>query len=108
MFCSKLKSKLLSFQEFDINTSDAWEEDENDAIRVARDKKVVKAEEPRIRTISGGEVRSGFDVEVEFSSDRKKLPEQLFVAKKEEKDHKTSRPSPLSLLSMYNRMQVNL
>lgn len=50
--------------------------------------------ESRVRTISGGEVRSSITPSV-TSTESKKLPEQLI--KKEE--HRTSRPSPLSLLS---------
>ena len=50
--------------------------------------------ESRVRTVSGGEVRSSIPPSG-MSTEPKKLPEQLM--KKEE--HKTSRPSPLSLLS---------
>ena len=75
--------------------SDAWEEDENDAIRIDQEN---DDECSRVHTISGGDVRSALDVEVEFSSDRKRLPEQLTAVKKDDRDQKSSRPSPLNLL----------
>ena len=90
----KVKPKPLSFQEFNSKTSDAWGEDDDDVIRVDPEEKKNTRTESRVRTISGGEVRSSIAPSV-TSTEPKKLPEQLI--KKEE--HKTSRPSPLSLLS---------
>lgn len=57
------------------------------------EEKKKAASQPRDRTISGGDVRANSASNV--ATETKKLPEQL--VKKEE--HKTSRPSPLSLLS---------
>ena len=57
------------------------------------EEKKKAASQPRDRTISGGDVRANIASNV--ATETKKLPEQL--VKKEE--HKTSRPSPLSLLS---------
>lgn len=90
----KVKPKPLSFQEFNSTTSDAWGEDDDDVIRVDPEEKKNFRTESRVRTISGGELRSSIPPSV-TSTEPKKLPEQLM--KKEE--HKTSRPSPLSLLS---------
>ena len=90
----KVKPKPLSFQEFNSKTSDAWGEDDDDVIRVDPEEKRNFRTESRVRTVSGGEVRSSIPPSV-TSTEPKKLPEQLM--KKEE--HKTSRPSPLSLLS---------
>lgn len=90
----KVKPKPLSFQEFNSKTSDAWAEDDDDVIRVDPEEKKNFRTESRVRTISGGEVRGSIPPSV-TSTEPKKLPEQLI--KKEE--HKTSRPSPLSLLS---------
>ena len=90
----KAKSKLLSFQEFNNETSDAWGEDDDDVIRVDPAEKRIVAPPTRIRTISGSDIRES--IPTNAASELKKLPEQLL--KKEE--HKTSRPSPLSLLSM--------
>ena len=89
----KVKPKPLSFQEFNNKTSDAWGEDDDDVIKVDPEEKKNTASQPRVRTISGGEVRASIATNV--GTETKKLPEQL--VKKEE--HKTSRPSPLSLLS---------
>ena len=89
----KVKPKPLSFQEFDNTTSDAWGEDDDDVIKVDPEEKRNKASQPRVRTISGGDVRAS--IPTNAGTEPKKLPEQLM--KKEE--HKTSRPSPLSLLS---------
>ena len=89
----KAKSKLLSFQEFNNETSDAWGEDDDDVIRVDPAGKKILAPPTRVRTVSGSEVRES--IPMNAASELKKLPEQLL--KKEE--HKTSRPSPLSLLS---------
>lgn len=89
----KVKPKPLSFQEFNSKTSDAWGEDDDDVIRVDPEEKKNFRTESRVRTISGGEVRSS--ITPSAVTEPKKLPEQLM--KKEE--HKTSRPSPLSLLS---------
>ena len=97
LICSvhgKVKPKPLSFQEFDNKTSDAWGEDDDDAIRVDPEEKKNSRTESRVRTISGGDVRASIPSNVK-STEPRKLPEQL--TKKEE--HKTSRPSPLSLLS---------
>ena len=52
----------------------------------------------RVRTISGGDVRESIPANV--AKETKKLPEQL--VKREE--NKTSRPSPLSLLSKKHRL----
>lgn len=90
----KVKPKPLSFQEFNSKTSDAWGEDDDDVIRVDPEEKKNFQTESRVRTVSGGEVRSSIPPSV-TSTEPKKLSEQL--VKKEE--HKTSRPSPLSLLS---------
>lgn len=90
----KVKPKPLSFQEFNSKTSDAWGEDDDDAIRVDPEEKKHSKTESRVRTISGGDVRASIPSNSK-SAEPKKLPEQLI--KKEE--HKTSRPSPLSLLS---------
>ena len=90
----KVKPKPLSFQEFNSTTSDAWGEDDDDVIRVDPEEKKNFRTESRVRTISGGELRCSIPPSV-TSTEPKKLPEQLM--KKEE--HKTSRPSPLSLLS---------
>ena len=89
----KVKPKPLSFQEFDNTTSDAWGEDDDDVIKVDPEEKRNSASQPRVRTISGGDVRAS--ITTNAAKEPKKLPEQLM--KKEE--HKTSRPSPLSLLS---------
>lgn len=89
----KAKSKLLSFQEFNNETSDAWGEDDDDVIRVDPAGKKIMAPPTRVRTVSGSEVRES--IPMNAAPELKKLPEQLL--KKEE--HKTSRPSPLSLLS---------
>ena len=74
--------------------SDAWGEDDDDVIRVDPEEKKYSKPDSRVRTISGGEVRASIPTNV-TSKETKKLPEQL--VKKDE--HKTSRPSPLSLLS---------
>lgn len=92
----KVKPKPLSFQEFNSKTSDAWGEDDDDVIRVDPEEKKNSRTESRVRTISGGEVRSSIAPSV-TSTESKKLPEQLI--KKEE--HRTSRPSPLSLLTRH-------
>ena len=89
----KVKPKPLSFQEFNSKTSDAWGEDDDDAIKVDPEEKKNAPSQPRVRTISGGDVRA--NIPTNAPKETKKLPEQL--VKKEE--HKTSRPSPLSLLS---------
>ena len=89
----KVKPKPLSFQEFNNTTSDAWGEDDDDVIKVDPEEKRNTASQPRVRTISGGDVRAS--IPAKAGTEPKKLPEQLM--KKEE--HKTSRPSPLSLLS---------
>ena len=90
----KAKPKPLSFQEFNSKMSDAWGEDDDDVIRVDPEEKKYSKPDSRVRTISGGEVRASIPTNV-TSKETKKLPEQL--VKKDE--HKTSRPSPLSLLS---------
>ena len=71
-------------------------------IRVDPEEKKNSKTDSRVRTISGGEVRASIPTNV-TSKETKKLPEQLI--KKEE--HKTSRPSPLSLLiSKYEATEV--
>ncbi|XP_074609684.1 TBC1 domain family member 22A-like isoform X3 [Acropora palmata] len=97
----KAKSKLLSFQEFNNETSDAWGEDDDDVIRVDPAGKKILAPLTRVRTVSGSEVRES--ILMNAAPELKKLPEQLL--KKEE--HKTSRPSPLSLLT-WHRNQSSL
>lgn len=89
----KAKSKLLSFQEFNNETSDAWGEDDDDVIRVDPAGKRTMVPPTRVRTVSGSDARES--IPMNAVPELKKLPEQLL--KKEE--HKTSRPSPLSLLS---------
>lgn len=89
----KVKPKLLSFQEFNNETSDAWGEDDDDVIKVDPEEKRNSAIQPCVRTISGGDVRAS--IPTNAGPEPKRLPEQLI--KKEE--HKTSRPSPLTLLT---------
>ena len=89
----KVKPKPLSFQEFNSKTSDAWGEDDDDAIKVDHGEKKNVPSQPRVRTISGGDVRASIPT---VGIEPKKLPEQLQLMKEE---HKTSRPSPISLLS---------
>ncbi|XP_073229197.1 TBC1 domain family member 22B-like isoform X2 [Porites lutea] len=91
----KVKPKPLSFQEFNNETSDAWGEDDDDAIKVDPEEKKNVLSQSLVRTISGGDVRESIPTNV--AKETKKLPEQL--VKREE--NKTSRPSPLSLLTRH-------
>lgn len=91
----KVKPKPLSFQEFNNETSDAWGEDDDDAIKVDPEEKKNALSQSRVCTISGGDVRESIPTNV--AKETKKLPEQL--VKREE--NKTSRPSPLSLLTRH-------
>ena len=93
----KNKPKPLSFQEFDSKTSDAWGEDDDDAIKVdPEEKQNHPSTDPRVHTVSGSEVRAGIGSQA--ATEKKKLTEVLVVKKDE---LKTSRPSPLSLLCKF-------
>ncbi|XP_032234727.2 TBC1 domain family member 22B [Nematostella vectensis] len=121
---NSLKSKLksLSFQEFDSKMADAWEESDDDIIKIGQ--RSQTAGEGRVRTISGGDVRAGFTSDMDtdelhqqpaISSKREEYHhKQGDASKREEYHHKqgnaskreeakeqVSRPSPLSILTRH-------
>ena len=95
LLCRNVVSKTKasqSFEDFEGKTSDAWEDSDDDCIKI--DSKVVRSK-GRVRTISGGDVRAAIAAQAD------KKQEELNPVVTTRKDERPSRPSPLSLLSEY-------